>query len=126
MITCCEACATWGPYFPGGACRCACHPAVSAETLAAIRAASAPVPPQTVGWAPEVLDAIRWPALAPFALETPEQARRREFLERLMQEYVLATPLLTPHASVGNVFPAGGAQPSNWDGVRPSPPAPGT
>jgi hypothetical protein len=127
MISCCEACAAWGPLFPDGACRCRCHgPAVSAEAVKAIRAAAVPAPPTVIRWAPAVLDATRWPALTPFLLETPDQAHQREFRERLMQEYVQATLLLTPHLGVGNVVSAGGPQSSDWDGVRPSPPAPGT
>lgn len=82
-----------------------CVPAVSRETLAAIRDAAEAAPPVEVSWAPEVRDALRWPALAAFVRETPEDARRREFHERILREAVASLPLLTPHPSVGNVVP---------------------
>lgn len=101
----------------------------SDDVLAAIRVAARTPAPVAVSWAPEMLDALRWPALAPFIRETPEQVRRREFHEQLMQEYVQATLLLTPHPYVGNVVPAGGeSKPTTGtvSGPSPTPPAPGT
>lgn len=102
--------------------------APSSDTLAAIRVAARAPAPGPISWAPEVLDALWWPALAPF-MESPEHARVREFHELLMREYVQATLLLTPHASMGNVVPAGGeSEPTTGtvSGPSPTPPAPGT
>lgn len=97
-----------------------------AETLDAIREAARVSAPAVVSWAPGALDALRWPALAPFVYETPEQAQRREFHEQLMQECVRATLLLTPHSHVGNVVSAGGeSKPTigTVSGPSPAPPA---
>lgn len=98
-----------------------------AETLDAIREAARVSAPAVVSWAPGALDALRWPAQAQlFDVETPEQAQRREFHEQLMQEYVRATLLLTPHSHVGNVVSAGGeSKPTigTVSGPSPAPPA---
>lgn len=84
---------------------------VGPEALAAVRAAAGPEPATAVRWAPEVRTALEYPALAPFAYDTPKEARRREFEERLMREYVLTSLLLTPQPNMGNVVPARPARP---------------